>query len=271
MNNSIKHSGIIFLLSAVLAVLIIFTSLTGIFTPDFYSKEKVNWQIQSNGQDIIDLLILAPALLVTSIFAFRGSRIAGILRGGIFLYAGYTFAIFCFNIHFNKLFILYCFEFGLSFYLLMHFLFSLFKREHSEQLSNEIIYKVTGIYFVMISLIFFLLWMSEILPSVINDSTPQILIETGLFTNPVHVLDLSVFLPGIFMTGVFLLRRNATAGYLAPAILVFFVLMDITIAFLIVLMENERTQLNFPLIIIMSFLALFSLGILIRLLKKVQT
>jgi hypothetical protein len=47
-------------LSLPLCVLIIIVSCVGLLTPYFYSKETLNWQTQSIGQDMIDLFLMTP-------------------------------------------------------------------------------------------------------------------------------------------------------------------------------------------------------------------
>jgi hypothetical protein len=37
---------------------------------------------------------------------------------------------------------------------------------------------------------------------------PENLLTTGLPTNPVHVIDLAIILPGIFMTGIMLIKKQ---------------------------------------------------------------
>lgn len=261
---------IVLFLSLPLAILIIITSSIGIFTPDFYSKETFNWQVQSRGQDIVDLFLIVPLLLITSGLAFRNNRIALLIWGGVTLYLTYTFIIFCFNVHFNKLFYLYCLELGLSFYSFMFFLFICPKNEFSGQFKKSFIINLTGIYFLIISGIFYFLWLSEIFPAILSNNIPLSLTEVGLFTNPVHVIDLSVILPGIFLTGIFLLRRMSFGFILAPVILTFFILMDITIGFLIALMRNRNLGGDLFVSIIISLLAMFSIVILIWYLKRMK-
>lgn len=43
--------------------------------------------------------------------------------------------------------------------------------------------------------------------------------DTGLATNPVHVLDLAIFLPAMALAGVLLARRHASGFGLAPVVL----------------------------------------------------
>ena len=43
--------------------------------------------------------------------------------------------------------------------------------------------------------------------------------KAGLLTNPVHVLDIAVFLPAMLIAGILLLRRRAAGYVLAPLVL----------------------------------------------------
>ncbi len=129
--------------------------------------------------------------------------------------------------------------------------------------------RFTGIYFILLSLLFYFLWLSEIVPAVRAGENPKSLKDTGLATNVVQVLDLSVFLPGILITGILLLRRK-TAGFLiAPALLMFFVLMDITIGVLVLIMKQRGLEGSYLLSGVMGVLALFSLFLLLVWIRKI--
>lgn len=265
------QSKTILALSLPLATLIVITSSVGLFTPDFYSRETPNWIAQSIGQDAIDLFLITPLLIIISILAAAKNRIAFLLWGGVNLYLIYTFVIYCFDVHFNKLFIIYCIILGLSFHSFLYFLFSQFRTAIKNDSYKKPAVKITATYFLVIACIFYLLWLVEIIPATIGHTAAQSLIETGLATNPVHVLDLSIFLPGIFIIAVLLLKKRPLGLLLAPVILVFFVLMDTTIGGLIIAMKINGIETNYSITIIMSVLALFSLVLLISYLKNIST
>jgi len=254
-------------LSLPLSLLLVFTSCVGIFTGEFYANETLNWQAQSLGQDLVDLFLITPCLVLTSLFTARNNRTAFLLWGGVVIYLTYTFVIYCFNVHFNKLFFLYCIELGLSFYACVLFIFECRKRNIEIVKEKMGIFNLTGIYFIIVASLFYLLWLSEILPSIFNNTTPAILKEAGLFTNPVHVLDLSVVLPGIFITGILILKKNYFGFILAPAVLVFFILMNLTIGFMVMLMISRGLESNPAVAIGMAVLAVFSF-VLLRLFLK---
>ena len=76
----------ILFLSLPLISLLIYTSWTGIFTAGFYLRETLNWQVQSIGQDMVDLYIIVPCLILSTFFAWKGSRTGLLIWGGVNLY-----------------------------------------------------------------------------------------------------------------------------------------------------------------------------------------
>ena len=248
-----------------LAALVIACSLVAIFTPDLYKKETLNWQVQSYGQDLVDLILVVPVLLFTAI-AGRNSSRAFLVWGGAVFYLTYTFILYCFDVHFNSLFMIYCFALGLSFYSCLYFA----SQKDSFQMTDvpHRLRRVTGIYFLVIALIFYFLWISERLPAIFAGTIPASLEEAGLFTNGVQVLDLAIVLPGIFLTGILLLKKRKAGYYLAPVILVFFILMNLTIAGLMLLLHSRGENANLGVAAIMLLLALCSGVLLWRWLKS---
>jgi hypothetical protein len=124
------------------------------------------------------------------------------------------------------------------------------------------VFKIIGIYFIIVSGLFYFLWLSEIIPSILNNTVPASLIEVGLPTNPVHVLDLSFVLPGIFVTGLLVLNKNPIGITLAPVVLAFFILMDITIGSIVIMTIRGGGGGTFSIAIVMAILAVFSLALL---------
>jgi hypothetical protein len=118
--------------------------------------------------------------------------------------------------------------------------------------------------------LFFLLWLADIIPAILQSTTPPSLVTAGLVTNPVHVLDLAIFLPGVFIVGLLLRRQHPLGLLLAPVLLVFFVLMDITIAVIFVAQQSIGAPVNIPGMVLMSLMALLSLTGLAWFLKSTE-
>lgn len=261
---------IILLLSFPLAVLIIIVSCVGLFTPGFYSAETLNWQAQAIGQDIVDLFLITPCLLIASILTYRKNKAATIIWGGVMLYIIYTFVLYCFDLHFNKLFVLYCFCLGLAFYSFVYFLFMQYKGTMGVCFEKKSVTRFVSVYFIIIAVLFYFLWLSEIVPSIIQNTMPKSVVDAGLFTNGVQVIDLAIILPAIFITGIFLLKGISFGFVLAPMLLTFTILMNITIGVLAIVMNSKGIESDLILTVIMGVLALVSLGLLIWYLKCIK-
>lgn len=272
-HSIIKKSNpqVVIALSVPLALLVAGVSFVGIFSPDFYAKETLNWQVQAVGRDIIDLVLVVPVLMVTALITFKIGRTGTLLWGGVLVYLVHTFVIYSFDVHFNKLFIIYCLILGLAFYSFLYFIYSQFKEPAVIKIENGVIRKVIGIYFITIAGLFYFLWLSEIVPAIVNNTIPKNLIEAGFPTNPVHAIDLAIFLPGTFITSILLLRNKKLGLILTPVMLVFFILMPITIGSLSAMMQQKGLEGSFSLFIVMSSLALFSLVLLIWYMKPVRS
>lgn len=257
-----KNKVILYFSLPILA-LVAYVSYVGLSTPDFYKAETLNWQTQSYGQDLLDLFLAVPVLLLSSIFAARGNKAAWLIWGGTIVFLLYTFVIYCFDVHFNKLFVFYCITLGLLFYSAIYFFYSNIKYPIITEFKSSIVSKVTGIYFIVIAVLFYFLWLSEIIPSIQNNTIPTSLEEVGLPTNAVHVIDLAVFLPLLFITGVLMLKRNPFGYVLAIMALSFCILMDITIGALTVLMYKRNITSDVSVAYIMGALTFVSLILLL--------
>lgn len=256
---------ILFLLSAIICILICISSYEGFINPDFYGNETLNWQAQSVGQDLINLFLIGPVLLITSFMVLLKKAFAYPLWAGALLYLIYTYQIYCFNIHFNSYFIAYCLILGLCFYLFVYFVYSQIKL--GLRFKNNPLNKPIAFYFLIIAVLFYLLWLGDILPAIVYNTVPESVKKGGLVSNPVQVLDLSIVLPGVFVTGILLLKKKSLGLLFSPILLTFFILMDLTISLLTIVMVNKGVESNYTVAIVMAFLATISAILLIQQLK----
>ena len=251
------------LLSIPIVLLVILVSAAGLLYANLYEKETLNWSTQAYGQDMIDLFVISPFLILSSWLVYQKKEVGVLLWSGIIFYLIYTFVIYAFGVHFNQLFIVYCLILGLAFYVFIYFLLTFSRHQVKAWFSNKIPRQVIGFYFIVLGALFYMLWLMEILPANISNTTPQIIIDTELLVNPIHALDLSVCLPGIIIVGILLLQKKDLGFLLAPTILVFFILMDLTIGVLTFVMNIRGLTSNMNLILIMTILAIFSAVLLL--------
>ena len=239
------------------AVLAAVTSLIGILSPHTYARETPAWAVQAVGQDWANLLVVL-AVLGCSAFLRGGSVPALLVWLGCLLYFLYAFAIYSFAAHFNSLFLLYVAVLGLSFYALAGALIhidvaavtaSLQDRPHRTGASNLLI---------AIGITFALLWLAEIVPHVRADTVPPNLGDTGLLTNPVHVLDLGFLLPAMIVVGILLRRRHPLGWLFAVPLLVFSITMGLGILSLFALSAARNLPVSLPAAIFVGSIVLVS-------------
>jgi hypothetical protein len=259
----VHEQKVILALSLPLAALLIVCSAVGLLNPGIYELSTPNWLTQTVVQDGVNLFLITPVFLVSALYSFQGVKLAFLMWGGTLGYLVYTFLIYCFSVHFNALFPLYCMVLGLSTFSLFWFISSQRRAPVITAVKRKSVLMLTGIYFIVISSVFYALWLSEIVGAVLANEVPRSLSDAGLMTNPVQVIDVSVFLPLVFIAGVMAIRAKPFVEILIPVILVFFVLMDITIGVLaIALWQNELG--GSPVIaLVMGALTVFSLVLLI--------
>lgn len=254
--------------SFAVAVLLGAMSLAGLLIPALYARETDNWTVQAIAQDWFDLVIAAPCILLGAIFAARGSLRGVLVLGGALLYAVYTLLIYALAVHLNSLFLLYCATLGLALYSLIALTRSTVPESVRTAFGPRVPRRVVGGFLVFIGVAFCGVWLAELVPAALSGEPPPTLVVTGLFTNPIHVIDLSFVLPLHLIAGIAVWRRRPLGFVLAPVLLGFGALMTATIAFLAVVMEAQGVaEGGYPIAIAMSAVAAISVALLVWMLS----
>jgi hypothetical protein len=255
----------------VLASLLALTALGGILLPSTYARETATWAAQGVGQDWVNLLLVVPWIALSGVWAARGSRRALLLLGAGLVYLVYGFLAYAFAVHFNALFLLYCAVLGLSFFALA----SLGGILHDSAVpswfvAERVPVRLAGVTQLVIGALFALVWLSEVLPALLRGVPPPSVVEAGLLTNPVHVLDLSLLLPALILSGISLLRRHPLGLALSPLLLGFAALMVSAIGGMVLVMALRRVAVQWALAVSFAVVAVAAFTVLAKLLMAVR-
>lgn len=253
-----------------IAILVAVAAATGIANPAIYARETASWAAQGTGQDWINLVVCAPALLAAGAVALRGSRRARVIVGGLLLYTAYSFVIYAFAMHFTMLFLVYCTILGSSTFALIDLVAALRAGDGESWYDERAPVRLTAATLMGIAGIFGALWLIQIVPALVTCTDPSGLEEVGLVANPVHVLDLSLLLPAMVVVGMALLRRRPFADVLAPILLTFAIMMAIAIGGMVAMMYVRGLALDTTPTIVMAVLAAWCLGMLTALLRHLR-
>ena len=216
-----------------LAMLVAAVSLGGLLS-SAYARETPAWTAQAIGQDWFDLLIASPWLAICGVGAARGSPRWRVLLAGAYAYTVYEMVIYAFAVHFNGLFLLYCATLGISGFALGSAILEL-RRAPADVDPRRA--RFAGAFLVAVGVVFGAMWLAEDVPAMLRHRPPQTLVDTGLMTNPVHVIDLAFVLPLHVLAGVWLWRRREAGAFLAPIVLSFGVVMAASIGGMLIVMR----------------------------------
>lgn len=215
-------------LSVLDGLLVLTTSASGIFLKSTYARETPAWAVQGIGQDIVNVIAVAILFFVVY-WVNKGSVTAILIWSGVLLYLIYAFAIYAFDVHFNHLFLVYVAILGLSFYALVGSVIQLHLDRLQASFSHQITARLVSVFLLLLGIVFSLLWFSEEIPALVTGTIPASVLTANLPTNPVHVLDLGLYLPAIITTAVMLWRRKLLGYLLAGPLLVFSILTETAI------------------------------------------
>lgn len=253
--------------SLVVAGLIAVASLGGILCSSVYARETPSWRAQGIGQDWANLVVEVPCLVAFALYARRGSRRARLLLAGGLFYACYAYATYAFDVHFNALFLIYCGILGASAYALaalgsdLHDAYTWYGPGAPVRLA--------GGFAMACAAGFALLWLSQIVPALVAGTAPAEVVEAGLFTSPVHVLDLSFVLPATFAGGWLLWQRRPLGYVVVTTFLGFGVMMSASLVGIAFALYAAHRSVSVAPAIGFAMFALVCGGLLVWLLRAV--
>lgn len=248
--------------TAAAVLLISVTSLVGLLFENTYSRETPFWIAQAAGQDLLNIFLIVPVLIASAFLIRKGIRWGIFLWLGAMLYTSYTFVIYSFGLHFNSLFLVYCWTLGVSVYGFLTLATQITPSGVKGWFDESRHEYLMSLFVLAAGVLFYLMWLKDDLPAMINNGVPANLLGTGLPTNPVHVLDYSLVLPGFIITSILLLKKRAFGYFFTPIIMTFGVLMDITIAVLIIVMRAKGTDDKIGVSVLFFVLAALGIAVL---------
>jgi len=258
------------ILSLLLAGSLAIVSICGAFLPVTYEREVPSLATQGIGQDLVNLFIVVPLLVILLVFLRKQNRAAMFLLSGTLFYILYSFIIYSLGIHFNYLFLLYCTILGLSTYLFIIMIHELMGMDVGSWFEEHTPARLTGIYLIIVAILFYLLWLKEIVPAVIHNRIPESVSDNNLLVNPVHVMDLAIALPGLILAAVLLMKKRALGFILSLTGLVFIIILAIALAAMMIMLKVKGVSEESSIAGVFFILALLSSVILFLFLKKIK-
>ncbi|HXN01265.1 MAG TPA: hypothetical protein VN973_05170 [Candidatus Dormibacteraeota bacterium] len=184
----------------------------------------------ARGTALVILAVGVPALLIAMGSAAKGSIRALIVWLGVIAYLSYNAVMFIFATPFNQLFLLYVAMFSLCFWSATSILHQVDLEALRARFSPRLPVRGLAAYALVIVALNGLVWLRNVVPSVLSSTPPSWLDGTGLGTHPVYVLDLAFWLPLMAVAAVWLWRRRPWGYVLVGSILTMWVIESVGVA-----------------------------------------
>ena len=252
-----------------IAILLAIAAGGGVFSSGLY-RDAPNFVAQAVGQDFISLLVVLPTLIVTAFLAGRGSARARLIWLGGLVYLVYTYVVAAFDVRFNQLFLVYVALLGCSLYGLIGGLATADLVGIKAGFTRKTPVKGISIYLGVLVVLFYFMWLREILPALAAGKIPQSILDNGTPTNPVHVLDMAWILPAFGITAASLWRKKALGYTLAGVLLTYGALLMLAILSMTIFMMRAGYPVVVPQAAIFGTLFAIGLGMLVWYMKGLQ-
>ena len=253
--------------SVPIAALAMTASAAGVFLPSTYAAETRAWAAQASGQDMVNLFVVYPALLVLARRARRGSMPAYLCWTGLLGYSTYSYVLYAGYTRFSSWFPVYVAILGLSGWTLASATAPLRAQAVAAAFHDQRAARLAGTWLVAFGGFYSLVELAVVARAIVGGSAPQSAVVAGLPTDPVIMLDLAFVLPGMVAAGL-LLRGSRAAAYPAgTALLSFSVAMGLAVSTMLVVTGIRIPPLPLPVIVGFGLLTLGHVLVLWRLLR----
>ncbi len=266
MNKNVKPATAWLWLTIPIAILVAIAAGNGVFVGGLY-RDNATIVAQAVGQDYVSLVLVLPTLLVTGFLAGRGSHRARLVWLGALVYLIYTYVVAAFCYRYNSLFLVYLALLGCSLYALIGGLVTADLAGIKASFGAGTPIRGISIYLAVVMVLFYLLWLSEIVPALAAGQIPQSVLDDGMPTNPIYVVDMAWILPALGITAASLWRKQAVGYTLAGALLAYLVLLISAIVSMMVFQARGGEAVGVPQVAIFGTLVVMSLGMLVWFLR----
>jgi len=256
-------------LTAPVGLLLAIAAGSGLLVRGLYRDSRY-FATQAVAQDLVSLAVVLPLLIATTVLAGRRSLRARLLWLGSLIYLVYTYVIAALAARFNALFLVYVALLGCSLYALIGGLVTTDLPATRAWFSESAPVKAVSTYLAALAILFYWLWLSEVIPALIAGETPQSITDNGTPTNAVHVLDMAWVLPAMGIAAVGLWRKRPLGYVLAGALLSFVVLLALAILSMVVFLARDGYPVVVPQVVVFAALFVISLGMLIWYLQHLR-
>lgn len=191
-----------------------------IYGKGLYENMSANVAIQGIAQDYVTLFIAIPLLIIALFWTRKNSLKSKLFLSGVLNYFFLSYLFYMNMAMYNKLFLVYIILVSTTFFAFVLTLLSIDIKTISQYFNPKTSTKFVGSFLIVLSSMIALLWLSVIVPPLIDGSIIPNSVE-HYTTLTVQGFDLSIFLPIAFISGLLLIKKRPF-GYLMSSVTIIF-------------------------------------------------
>jgi len=197
-----------------------------IYGKGFYKHMSSDVAIQGISQDYVTLFVGVPMLFASLYLARKDTLKGKIVLSGTLGFFALTYVFYLCMAMYNELFLLWVLLASLSFYTLILVLLSFGLIDLRPYFTKKTPVRYVGSFLIITSVLIAFLWLNVVVPPLLDGSIyPKDL--QHYTTLIVQGLDLSIMLPGVFLSGTLFLKKRPI-GYLMGSVFIVFLCLLMT-------------------------------------------
>jgi hypothetical protein len=284
-----RHKKSVTILSVVIMLLSVIAASTGIFSTDgpgayqvetvrgdqvtvygmgIYKHMSIDVAPQGIAQDYVTLFVAVSLLLLSLVWARKGSMKGRFLLAGTLSYFLVTYLFYLVMGMYNLLFLVYAALLGTSFFALAQTLFAIGLDNIADHFEPLTPVRSTGGFLIFNSLTIGLMWLGIVVPPLLNGTIIPEQVE-HYTTLIVQGLDLGLLLPLSFVAGLLFMKKKPLGYLLAPVYFVFLSILMTALTAKVIAM-GLLGQNVIPAIIIIPLVGLISITCTFLILKNIR-
>ena len=181
-----------------------------------YANDTISSAAQMQGNDLVTLVVGIPLLVISTVFAFRGSLRARLLLTGTTGFFLYTYMSMSMLTAYNALFLVYVALLGLSLYGFILCMLSFDLKALPARFAQRLPRGWIAALLFVVGAFLLLAWLGRIGSPLLAGEDPAL---ENTSTLVIQAMDLVLIAPAAILAGILLLRRSAW-GYLLSSVLV---------------------------------------------------
>ncbi len=293
--STMKHKGVVTILTLLIAVLVLFSTGMGLFynSPEdkvgrdekvyvqsiygekvqlegkgLYRHDSVSGAAQEKGQDTVSLVVAVPILLL-ALTMFRKGKLKGqLLLAGMYGYFLYTYASMSFLTMYNQLFLVYVALFSMSLFGFVMILMGIDRGKLSRSTKPKMPRRLLGGTLLFVAVMLSMMWLGRIVPSLTAGGAPVGLEHAT--TLVIQVLDLGIVVPACVLIGILVLKRDPFGTMLASVFIIKAAMLITAIEAMIFMMARSGVPINPVEVVVFGIFGALAYLCLVQLLRNIE-